>query len=304
MKKILVIGSINVDEVSFIDNFPNIGETIHSYNREIFHGGKGANQAVAIKRLAKQSVKVSFFGKVSSKKEGDEEIDHLEKNGIDCKYVFRSNKKNGKALILMSDVERDNMIIVDAGANNDFNKDDLINLTKAIKEHNYILLQLETNSYLVEKSLKISKKFNKTTFLNPAPANYFDSSWIPLIDWLFPNETELELITNMSSSSIGNIEKATIHLNKLGLKNCLVTLGSKGAALFTNREFTYLETEKVNPIDTTAAGDTFIGAFVGNYSKEQNKDAVKYSMEAAKITVMRKGAQASIPFVKEIKYEK
>jgi ribokinase len=175
--KILVIGSINIDEVNYIKKFPLIGETIVVDEFFEFHGGKGANQAVATRRLINEKKhEVFLFAKVGNDDYGDKAIKNLKKDNINTQYVFKSKTKpTGKAIILISYLEKDNKIIINKGANEDFGDNDLNNLEEAIKECDIIVMQLEVNEFLIENALKIAKKNKKIVIMNPSPATTFNN---------------------------------------------------------------------------------------------------------------------------------
>ena len=266
---ILVIGSINIDEVNYLKNFPLKGETIISDNYNIFHGAKGANQAIAIKRMPEdKSINILMFAKVGNDDQGEKEIKNLIKNNIDTTYVQKSKKKTGKATILISYLDKDNKIIVNKGANGDFSNNDGEVLTKAIKKSDIILLQLEINDWLVQNALRIANKNKKIVVLNPAPSSNFKTEWLQYIDWIIPNQTELEFICNKKIKNIDEMD-ALSSLRKNGLKNAIVTLGNAGVYISRATIKQWFEAEKVQVKDTTAAGDTFTGAFIAFYLSQK-----------------------------------
>lgn len=303
-KKILVIGSINIDKVFHLSNFPMIGETIESNKTTKFYGGKGANQAVASYKMSEGNI-VSLFAKIGSNKDDDNIIDELKKYKINTKYVSRSIKETGSAMILISEKEQDNQIILDKGANGDFSNEDFEKLDKAIQEHDYILLQLETNKWLIDNSLSLAQKYNKLVVMNPSPAENFDWKWLNKIDWIIPNETELEKISNQNITNLEDIKNSIDWLRKKKLKKIIVTLGGNGAYYDSIVEKKFLKTERVTPIDTTGAGDTFIGTFVGNLDKINDENNILLSMKASKETILNYGVHNAIPEYKDlIKYRK
>ncbi len=309
--KILVIGSINIDEVNYIKKFPLIGETIVVDEFFEFHGGKGANQAVATRRLINEKKhEVFLFAKVGNDDYGDKAIKNLKKDNINTQYVFKSKTKpTGKAIILISYLEKDNKIIINKGANEDFGDNDLNNLEEAIKECDIIVMQLEVNEFLIENALKIAKKNKKIVIMNPSPATTFNNKWFPFIDYFIPNESELENISNQKLKNISEIESALQELRKKGLKNAIVTLGDAGVYLSLENEKKWLEAKKTKIVDTTAAGDTFIGGFIAfcllkNDSNTKITKMMNNVLVAAALTVSKRGAQKSIPTWKEVIREK
>lgn len=299
-KSILVVGSVNMDYVNYLTNFPMIGETILSDNYMIFFGGKGANQAVAASKMSEGN-NVSLFAKIGSRLSDDEIIRNLKKYSVNTDYVSRSKLNTGSATILISKAEENNQIIINKGANTDFDKDDIQQLKTAIENIDYVLLQLETNRFLIEETLRLAKENDKMVFLNPSPAEDFQWEWLDKIDWLIPNETELEKISNTSINNLNDIKRSIDLLRKKGLKNIIVTLGENGVYYDTFEEKKFISTSKVTPVDTTGAGDTFIGTFVGNYEMISTERNIILSMRASKEAVLKNGVHDAIPTLKEIK---
>ncbi|TCG11160.1 ribokinase [Mycoplasma todarodis] len=300
--KLLVIGSVNIDYVNYVYEFPKKGETITTTDFLINNGGKGANQALAAKRLSRPNNKVSLFAKVG-KKYGSEVISFLEKEGIETQYISYSDEKTtGMATITVSQTEKDNMIIINGGANHDFSEKDLDDLTAAIEESDVVLMQLETNEWLLDQAIELSSNLNKKIILNPSPASNFKQEWINKIEWLVLNETELEYISNQRINNLKDIEHASKTLITKGCKNVITTLGANGVVLSSKDMNEHFKSIKATAIDTTAAGDTFVGAFVEEYYNTNNKGkSIEFGMRAAEITISRLGAQKSIPTLKEIK---
>ncbi len=186
---LLVVGSINIDYVNYVYEFPKKGETIMTADFLMNNGGKGANQALAAQRLSRGENKISLFAKVG-KKYGGDIIDYLKAEGMETKYISYSEKKTtGMAAITVSQTEKDNMIIINGGANHDFSEKDLESLTAAIKESDVVLMQLETNNWLLDQTVEIASRLDKKIILNPSPAANFKNEWISKMDWLVLNET-------------------------------------------------------------------------------------------------------------------
>ncbi len=293
---LLVVGSINIDYVNYVYEFPKKGETILTADFLINNGGKGANQALAAQRLSRKNNKVSLFAK-AGKKFGAEIVDFLKAEGIDTKYISISDDKpTGMATITVSQTEKDNMIIINGGANHDFSNKDLESLTAAIKESDVILMQLETNNWLLDKTIELGDKFKKKIILNPSPAMNFKQEWINKIEWLVLNETELEYVSNQKINNLEDIENAAKTLRSKGCKNIITTLGANGVSLSTEKGNAHFKSRNITTVDTTAAGDTFVGAFVEEYFNTNDANqAIEFGMRAAEITISRLGAQKSIP---------
>ena len=172
---------------------------------------------------------------------------------------------------------------------------------KDAKEGDYLICQLETPIKDVCEGIKFAKEKGLITILNPAPAANLDKEVFKYLDYFIPNQSETKLYTNIYPDNKDNIKKALIEFEKLGVKNTIITLGTKGSIAKINNELIYQEAFKVKAIDTTAAGDTFVGALVASLADNKNiKEAIKYATKASSITVTRKGAQQSIPYKEEI----
>ncbi|TCG11162.1 ribokinase [Mycoplasma todarodis] len=301
---LLVVGSINIDYVNYVYEFPKKGETIMTADFLINNGGKGANQALAAKRLSRENNKVSLFAKVG-KRYGGDIVEYLKDEGIDTKYISYSDEKTtGMATITVSQTEKDNMIIINGGANHDFSEKDLDDLTAAIEESDVVLMQLETNNWLLDHTVEIAHKLGKKIILNPSPAMSFKQEWIDKIEWLVLNETELEYVSNQKVNNLEDVVNASEALRARGCKNIITTLGANGVALSMDGVNEHFKSRKITTVDTTAAGDTFVGAFVEEYYNTNNiQKAIKFGMRAAEVTISRLGAQKSIPTLDKVEKE-
>lgn len=295
---ICVIGSSNMDLVLVVDRIPNRGETI--IGKDLFYnpGGKGANQAVAISKL---DSKIVFLSKVGNDDFGEKIIFSLDNSGVDTSQIEKSDKATGLAVINV-DRNANNNIVVIPGANLKIDKKYIERNIDIIKESNIVLFQLEIPIETVRHALKISKKLGKITVLNPAPAIELDSEIIENVDILIPNEHELEIMTKIKTDTNESIIKASKVLLEKGVKELIVTLGKKGVMHINSKEEKFYNAIKVNAVDTTAAGDSFIGAFVSSYENDNNiEKAINFAQKAASITVTRIGAQSSLPNIEELK---
>lgn len=294
---ILVVGSLNVDTTLTVDHLPEPGETILATKLNTSMGGKGQNQAVAMSRLGS---KVKMIGAVGKDEKGSDILIGLKNEGIDTKGIIETETVTGMASIYL-DTSGNNNIVVYPGANFKIDPKDIedkIDLFKGIK---YCVMQLETPLEVIYKTLEICKENNIITILNPAPANKdFNEKYLDLVDYLVPNETELSLLTGVELSG-SNISELANQLLKKGCKNVLVTLGSEGSLLVNNSEEIKVDSEKVQVVDTTAAGDSYIGGFVTSLSEGSDiKEAMKYATKVAAKVVAKKGAIDSLPYKDEI----
>ncbi|MDR7869556.1 MAG: ribokinase [Tissierellaceae bacterium] len=294
---ITVVGSINMDLVVRCDEIPSVGETLIGKELLQIPGGKGANQAVA---LAKLNNDVIFLGKIGRDNYGHELLQSMNRANINTTYIERENISTGIAIINVDKYGNNNIVVI-PGANGEVDKDYLNKNVEAIDRSDIILFQLEIPIETVKEGLKISKKLGKTTILNPAPAADLDDEMISNIDILIPNEHELERMSKVVIKDEESLVKAAKVLLSKGIKEIIVTLGSKGVFYMDHEKHQYFEAYKVDVIDTTAAGDSFIGGFISSYG--ENKDIVKsinMGQKAASITIQRIGAQSSLPTESEI----
>jgi ribokinase len=297
MGKVLVVGSINKDITLTIKRLPKVGETILSSGTHYANGGKGANQAVA---LGKLGADVSFFGKVGSDSFGEEMLQSLEQSGVDTTLCLRDREaSSGLALILLNE-DGDNSIVVSSGANFAICEEELTVLEDFIKGVDFCVLQLEIPVNIVNRVLSLCKMHEVCTILNPAPVvENINDLLFDKIDYLIPNEHELEALVTEEALSI---DKKCQNLLNRGVKNVIVTLGEKGSCLYQGaNKIEYFSAYKVDAVDTTAAGDSFIGAFVYMLAKGKNEaEAIAFAAKVSAITVTRQGAQISIPSIEEV----
>lgn len=294
---ILVIGSSNFDEFCFVHRLPQEGETILGDRIEYKFGGKGANQATACGRLGKEA---TFLTCVGDDEVGQSMIENYKKSKIETKYIKRTKQsETGKALINI-DSFGNNTIIVLKGANNFCDVEYIKAHEELFKSHDYVLLQLEIPFNAVYESIHLAKKHGGKVILDPAPANELDESIFSEIDFLTPNETELELLA-FGDFKNRNLEDSTKILLEKGVKNIIVTKGSEGVILFNEKGAQKIPAVKVEAIDTVAAGDTFNGAFVTALNEGKNTlEAIEFANRAAALTVTKIGAQEAIPFIEDV----
>lgn len=303
MYDICVVGSLNMDMVVNVERIPNIGETVLAKGFKKIPGGKGANQAVAARRMGSSVVMVGCVGDDENAKIL---IDNLNKDGVETKYLkIDEETPTGVALIYVDKDGRNN-ISVYAGANLNINKEDINRLSNIIKSK-IVITQFETPVETAIESFKLAKQNNSITILNPAPAREIPEELIKLSDIVIPNETETEVITGIKPIDEKSIKDAAAIMLQKGAKYVIITLGEKGAAIIDNERFTIVEAQKVNAVDTTAAGDSFIGGLSHYISKKGNLsfnvliEAVKFANKVSAIAVTREGAQSSIPYMWELK---
>lgn len=298
MKNICVIGSLNMDLVVNVDTMPKPGQTIIGSNFKEVPGGKGANQAVAMARL---NGNVSMIGKVGEDGFGQTLINSLKNDKVDTTYIQTSKGATGVALITV-DKNAQNSIVVSPGANFEVKEDDIDNNIEAIKNSDIVVLQLETPLNTIKYALNKAKELNKYTILNPAPAVKLDDEIIKNVDLLTPNETELEIISGVSIETEEDIQKAAQIMIEKGVKELIVTLGSKGSLYINKEKSMFKKAYKVKAVDTTAAGDSYTGALAVALSQDKGiEDAMDFASKVGALSVLKEGAQSSLPTLEDVK---
>lgn len=296
-KRILVIGSSNTDMTIKSDNLPLPGQTILGGRFVMGPGGKGANQAVAAKRLGGN---VEFICKVGHDIFGKNAADGYKKEGIDISHILYSTEPSGVALILV-DKTGENVISVAPGANGDLSVEDIESIANVIKEADYLILQLEIPTDAVIRAAKIAHEAGVYVILNPAPACKLPNELFQYISLITPNQTETELMTGVKLINEQSFITAVENFNRMGVKDVIITLGSKGSLVCYDGKNEFVPAIKVDAVDATAAGDTFCGAVCVALSQGKNlKEAAVFATKAASLTVQKIGAQDSIPSIIDI----
>lgn len=301
MNKICVLGSLNIDVIINVKKMPQVGETIFGDNLKNAPGGKGANQAIAASRCGG---KVTMIGKVGNDNSGKSLIENLVKDSINVSNIgIDATSPTGTALITVND-EGNNSIIVVSGANMAITKDEILNAAKIIEDSDIIISQFETPIQATIDAFKIAKGKNVITILNPAPAGKIPDELLSLTDIIAPNETEAYELTGIKIETLEDAEKAADIFVQKGVKYVIITLGEKGAALIAQNKAYIVQAYKVNAIDTTAAGDSFIGALASKLNTKSLEidnliSAIKFGNMVSSIVVQKEGAQPSIPYLEE-----
>lgn len=300
MGKIIVIGSSNTDMVITSPKLPLPGETVLGNEFDIIAGGKGANQAVA---AARAGGKVTFIAKVGDDDFGKNAIEGYNQDKINTSFITVDKEKpSGVAVILVDELTGQNSIVVAPGSNSKLSVADIDAIELEIKTAQVVLVQLEIPLDTVERALKFAKEAGVKTILNPAPAQALSNELLSYVDIITPNETETQVLIGIDPSDSSKVEEAAqTLLNKVG-ETALITLGSKGVYYASkNGDNGYVETTKVNAVDTTAAGDVFNGYLAAQLAEGNSLvEAIKIANKAATISVTRKGAQPSIPQLNEL----
>jgi len=300
MKKegVLVVGSANMDLVAQCSRFPLPGETIFGNKFQMFPGGKGANQAVSCARLG---MKTYFIGKMGEDDFGKKLSKTMIADGVDLSCLMTDKTENTGIGLITIDSNGQNEIVVISGSNMKLYPEDITNNKDIFTRTRVVLTQLEIPQNTVNETARLAAENDNILILNPAPAREITDEIYPLIHYLTPNETELQILSNMMVSDVASAEKAAGIILKKGVGNVIVTLGEKGALLVNKYHTELFSTQKVAVVDTTAAGDAFNGALA--YSLAANKeiaDAISFANKVASFSVTKMGAQSSLPGKYEI----
>lgn len=296
--KITVVGSLNMDLVSHVHHLPKAGETILSHDFRLIPGGKGANQAVAAARLGAH---VSMIGMVGEDEYGSKLLNSLTEAHVHVEGIKRSGT-TGMAFINVSGDGENNIVLV-PGANAQMSVEHIEENLTILEESDVVLLQLEIPLPVVEYTVKKVSGLGKLVILNPAPApaQALSPELLQHAHTLTPNETELASLSGMPTATLSEAETAAKKLLASGPKRVIVTLGEKGALLVTAEGATHVPACRVEPVDTTAAGDSFTAAFAVGIAKGMaEEEAAAFASKVAAIVVTRRGAQPSLPTLAEV----
>lgn len=298
--RILVVGSANTDMVISAEHFPLPGETMMGYGFMTNHGGKGANQAVAAARLEGNT---AFIGKVGDDQFGHSTIEMMKGEGIDVSGLTVTSEQASGVALITTVPSGENSIIVDSGANGLLRPEDITNAEKLFEDAGIVLMQLETPIDTLTEAAAMAKKHGAYVVLNPAPApkEPLPVELLKNVDLLIPNETEAAYISGVNIAGDEDLPAAMNEIQKLGVKDVIITVGSRGVCARIDGEMVTVPAFKVKAIDTTAAGDTFCGALcVALSNGKPLVEAIRFGCKASSISVTRRGAQMSMPRLEEI----
>lgn len=298
MKKILVVGSLNMDFSIETPRIPVPGETIMGTGVKLVPGGKGANQVYTIGKLGGD---VAMIGAVGDDSFGDMLIDNLKNVGVNVEGIERiPGGTTGQAFIPV-DESGENSIIVIGGTNGQVDEAILKKYEYLMDEADIVVMQQEIPLTTVMAAKQMAMEKGKTIIVDPAPAAAMPDEFWNGIDYIKPNETELGILIGKELSTQEEYKEAAQEMLRKGVKKLLVTLGSKGCLIVSAEGEEFIPANKVKAVDTTAAGDTFTGAFAVALSQgKSEREAITFAQKASAIAVTRKGAQASVPTLEEV----
>lgn len=298
--KVVVLGSINVDTTYHVERFPQPGETISAKSKSSAPGGKGANQAVAAVR---SGAKTSFIGAVGSDNEGQYMLEALKENGIDTHHIMVDKYHGTGTAAVTLDAEGQNDIMIYGGANQAMTTDVLDGIDDVLDDADFLISQFETPQAVTLAAFKMAKEQGVTTILNPAPAHDIIPELLKYTDVIAPNESECALLTGIEIADEDSMLASAEYFQSRGVKHLLITLGSKGVFYATPNGHGLVPAFKVKAVDTTAAGDTFIGALSSQLKDDLSNvaDALVYAQRASSLTVQQMGTMPSIPTADKVR---
>jgi ribokinase len=291
--KIVVVGSSNMDLVVKSPRIPAVGETILGEDFIMTPGGKGANQAVA---AAKLGAEVYLVAKLGDDIFAEQSLKNFEKEGVHTEYVIRTREAPSGVALITVDHSGDNVIVVAPGANQRLSPEDVGRARAAIVSSGAVVAQLEVPLETVEFAARLAHSSGVPFILDPAPARKLSPGLLAMVDVLKPNETEAQILTGVEVTNENSARIAAQELLECGVKAVIITMGAKGFLLATSERAEFVPAVKVKAVDATAAGDAFTGSLaVGLAQGKTLRDAALFANHVAALSVMKMGAQSSMP---------
>lgn len=295
---VVVFGSFIMDCIATTPKAPEAGETVVGLTYNTYFGGKGANQAFASKRMGSETY---MIGAVGNDAFGKDFIKLLTEEGFDPNDVVISNKNATGVSLVTVETNGQNRICMVPGANMDYELENIEKALEKIKNANVIVTQCEMQYSIVKKLAQLCQIYNKKFILNPAPARKISSDILKNTYVITPNETELGVIIERELVTIDDYISGAKELLKKGVKNVVVTLGSKGSLLVTENKEILIPAFKVKAIDTVGAGDSFTGSLAALIDQGYEiEEALKISTAVSALEVQKKGAIPAIPYLKDV----
>lgn len=296
--KIVVVGSSNMDLVVKSERIPAVGETILGGDFIMVPGGKGANQAVAAAKLGAQ---VYFVAKLGEDIFGAQSLNNFKKEGVNTKYVLQTPDAPSGVALIMVDEEGNNSIVVAAGANQKLSAEDVKAARADIASAGAVVAQLEVPLETIECAAELANSSKTPFILDPAPACPLRVELLSKVDVLTPNETEARILTGVEVTDEQSARAASGKLLESGVKTVILTMGSQGFLLTEGESAQFVAGQKMEAVDSTAAGDAFAGSLaVGMAEGKTVFDAALFANYAAALSVTKMGAQPSMPTLDDV----
>jgi ribokinase len=294
MSQIVVVGACMIDLISYVPRFPQMGETLHGTEFRMGYGGKGANQAIMAAKLGSKVVMVS---KVGDESFGAGTLENFKKNGVSTNFVYKSKEEFSGVAPIFVTPKGENSIVIVSGSNNKLTAMEIEKASNEIKQSSYLICQLEIEVELSLIALRLAKKLGASTILNPAPArSSLPEEIYKLTDIFCPNESEAELLTGKKINSMTDIEEMAKQFVTAGAKSVIITLGENGCYVLSNGVGKHISANKVSVVDSTGAGDAFVGALAHFLDLGIDIfESAKRASAVATISVQGKGTQSSFP---------
>ena len=298
MNKVAVVGSFMYDLVATASRRPKTGETLIGDSFGMFLGGKGANQAIAASRTG---ASVTMVGRLGNDLFGDQFLEKFSEEGIKTDFVIQDTENGTGVGMPLIDASGDNSIVIIPQANMALTVENIDKAETVIADSDVLVLQCEVPMEANKRAAEIANKNDTLVILNPAPACEIPDAILSLTDLLTPNETETEILTGMPTHSNEQAIEAAHNLLSKGIETVILTLGSRGSFLLTEKMDKLIPAYSVNVIDTTAAGDAYCGALAASLAQGTHiEEAVKIANAAGALAVTKLGAEPSLPTKKEI----
>ena len=299
MDSVVVVGSLNIDHVLKVKELPLKGETVISESYELHEGGKGANQAVAIGRMG---IDVCMIGRIGKDAYGKMLIESLTRSNVKTESIAVDKKLGTGTALITVDSKGNNTISLYQGANAGLKINDILKNKKTIKKSDIIVLQQEIPKDVISFTIDTAKEYKKIIVLNFAPALNLSRNSIKKVDFLILNESEISKLSGIKCDE-KNVKKPMVKLRRIFKNNIIVTLGEYGSACMTSLgDYYRIPPIRVNSVDSTGAGDAFIGGFVyGLIQKKDIYNCIILGNAAGALSVTKVGAQASLPYENELK---
>lgn len=297
--KICVVGASNLDLISYVPRLPRMGETLHGTRFHMGYGGKGANQAVMAAKLGGDVAMVTKLGRDTF---GENTLENFESWGIDTQHIFFTDQAFSGVAPIAVDPEGHNAIIIVTGANDLLTEDEIEAARMTIAASQILVCQLEIPLEITLAAMRIACQEGVTTIFNPAPAQpHLPEELYQLSDIFSPNESETELLTGMAVNTLEEARTAGCVLLERGAGAVILTLGERGSLLVTDSETVHVPTKQVKAVDTTGAGDAFVGSLAYFLALgKPSTEAMRRANHIAAISVQSLGTQTSFPVAEDL----